>query len=424
MNSFRYRLPDNSPRRRSTASRATVPSLLALILLALTTPASGDQAALPKIEISPPAGFAKGTPNYQMQFHTVSSGMPGSAGSHRMMNLELSAQPGPAGGATPNAWHMIPPGMRMGEYLPLVPPAQQPAPDHPGGNYKPEKMIIKTYWGCGDKVRPGQPNVLDTGKAAQQNMPDMSAFASKGGGAGAHVGGKSGRNMVVWPNRQDSRTVPAGASLIGDHFVHGNFVPHIKFSMDAKHDIMQALQVAIQGQSRQDAITVRWNKLPTAVGYHVMAVGTDSAGKEMVIWTSSENPNVHVSGQFINTPQVNKHIAAKVILPADRDSCVIPGGIFAATSPPMIMVTAWGADYWAGYPPRPANAPKDWKPDWSVKGQFLSTAHAMFGMSSRGAEHNAPDSGREEDANAPRGRNRSAGETGQDVVKGILRGLF
>ncbi|MCL1985299.1 MAG: hypothetical protein FWG59_02485, partial [Betaproteobacteria bacterium] len=287
------------------------------------------------------------------------------------------------------------------------------------------KMVIKMYWGCGDTVRPGQPNVIDTGKIGAKDMPDMSGFAPKGGRTyGAYGGGsKAGRNTVVWPNQEDGRAVPAGASMVGEHLVHGNFVPHIKFSMDAKHDIMQALHITLQGQSQQDAITVRWNKLPTAIGYHVMAIGVASSGKEMVMWNSSETPNVNVSGQFINTPQVNKYISSKVILPADRDSCTIPRGIFAATSPPMIMVTAWGDDYWASYPPRPANAPKDWKPDWSVKGQFLSTAHVMFGMPSRGAE-NTPDSSPRGSADTPRGRGKSTEEVAPNVVKGILRGIF
>ena len=430
--SYAY-LSHAKPCRRPGATRArlrlSLPALFVAFLVVFFAPCLSAQAALPKIEITPPASFTKGTPNYQMKFHTTSSGMPGSGGSHRMVNLALSAQPGPAGGATPKAWHMIPSGMQMGEYLPLVPPVQQP--DSPRGqadpNYKPEKMVIKTYWGCSETVRPGQPNVLDTSKMTPQNMPDMSAFASKGGKSYGAYGGasaKAGRNTVLWPNQQDSRQVPAGASLVGEHFVHGNLVPHIKFSMDAKHDIMKALHVATQGQSQQDAITVRWNKLPTAIGYHVMAIGANSSGREMVMWTSSETPNVNVSGQFIDTPQVNKHISAKVILPADRDSCTIPRGIFAATSPPMIMVTAWGADYWAAYPPRPANAPKEWKPDWSVKGQFLSTANVMFGMPSRGAGHDTPDSGQGGGANAPRGRGRSTEEAAPDVVKGILRGLF
>ena len=415
-----------SCRRPGEASRrlwAMLPSLLGILLM-LSTPSLAAQAALPKIDITPPAAFTKGTPNYQMKFHTTSSGS-GSGGSHRMVHLDLRAQPGPAGGSTPQAWHMIPSGMQMGAYLPLTAPVQQSASGHsgqPDPNYKPERMIIKTYWGCGDTVRSGQPNVLDSGKISSKNMPNMSAFAPKGGmsyGGGASA--KAGRNMALWPNQQDSRLVPAGASLVGDHFVHGNFVPHIKFSMTAQHDIMKALHASTQGQSQQDAITVRWNKLPTAIGYHVMAIGTDSSGKEMVMWVSSETPHENVSGQFLDTPQVRKYISSKVILPAERDSCIIPRGIFAATSPPMIMVTAWGADYWASYPSRPAQPPKDWKPDWSVKGQFLSTEHVIFGMPARGAGHSAPDSGPGGGAHAPRGRNTTPGE---EVVKGILRGIF
>jgi len=402
-----------------------IPFLLAWLLCVLPTPSLAAQAALPKIDITPPAAFTKGTPNYQMQFHTTSSG-PGSGGSHRTAHLDLRAQPGPAGGSAPQAWHMIPSGMQMGEYLPLATPVQQSAPGgysgQPDPNYKPEKMVIKTYWGCGETVRAGQPNVLDSGKMNAKNMPDMSGFAPKSGRSyGSGSPAKADRNTVLWPNQQDSRPVPAGASLVGDHFVHGNLVPHIKFSMTPQHDIMKALQVAAQGQSQQDAITVSWNKLPTAIGYHVMAVAANSSGKEMVMWTSSESPNDHVSGQFIDTPQVRKYISSKVILPAERDSCTIPRGIFAATSPPMIMVTAWGADYWASSPPRPAQPPKDWKPDWSVKGQFLSTAHVMFGMPARGAGQHAPDGDPAGGASTPRGKGASPGE---EVVKGILRGLF
>jgi hypothetical protein len=426
MNCFYDCLPYKKSCRLAGAKRVrfwpAMPALLAFVLIFPSAPSLCAQAALPKIEIAPPASFTKGTPNYQMRFHTTSSGVPGAGGGQRMAHLDLRAQPGPAGGAAPKAWHMIPPGMQLGEYLPLIPqPQSQPTPPYSGReDYKPEKMIVKTYWGCGDTVRQGQPNVMDTGKFSAKDLPDMSGFSPKGRMGG---GAKGGPNTVLWPNQQDNRLAPASASLVGEHFVHGNFVPHIKFSMTAQHDIMKALHVSIQGQSQQDSIRISWNKLSAALGYHVMAIGSDPSGKELVMWTSSETPNVNVSGQFLDTPQVRKYISSKVILPDDRDSCTIPKGIFAATSPPMIMVTSWGVDYWAGYPPRPANAPKDWKPDWSVKGQFLSTAHVMFGMPSRGSEYNSPGNSPDRGTDAPRSRGKSE-EVAPNVVKGILRGLF
>ena len=57
----------------------------------------------------------------------------------------------------------IPPGMRMGESLPLLPPKAQPtAPSEPGElpqeyeQQKPKGRIL-VYWGCGSEVRAGQP---------------------------------------------------------------------------------------------------------------------------------------------------------------------------------------------------------------------------------------------------------------------------
>ncbi|MCM2253995.1 MAG: hypothetical protein NDJ19_16655, partial [Ramlibacter sp.] len=59
----------------------------------------------------------------------------------------------------------IPPGMRMGDSLPLVPPraeVREPAVGEPQ-NYRQEtpKGRFLIYWGCGESVRSGQPRVID-----------------------------------------------------------------------------------------------------------------------------------------------------------------------------------------------------------------------------------------------------------------------
>ena len=46
----------------------------------------------------------------------------------------------------------------------------------------------------------------------------------------------------------------------------------------------------------------------------------------------------------------------------------------------MVMVSAWGEDYWMSYPPKPNKAPKDWKPDWTVNALFLYQWSGMSGM--------------------------------------------
>ncbi len=365
--------------------RSLFSGLICLCFVLLLTSCSLIQpsglAPLPKVDTTPPASYTKGAPAYEMLFHTTGSGMPGvsglmGAGDSRIMTMRMISQPGPAGGAAPKAYHMIPPGMSMGEYLPLLPPVKESAKGYPGGAAeKPERMTLKIYWGCGESVRKGQPKVISSDKGA-----GMDVYFSEGRTGSSGIALRPGWAEALWPNKDDSRPVPSWASLEGGHFIHGNFLPHIRFAMDKQHDFMAKLSVSAGSQSLQDAVPITWNKLPTAIGYHVMAVAFNDARKEVIIWTSSENPNVNVSGRFLETPLVKRHIGAKIILPPERDRCVIPKGIFAGTDAVVVTVTAWGDDYWASEPPRPARPPKNWRPDWVVKGQFLSTGNLMLGM--------------------------------------------
>jgi hypothetical protein len=318
-------------------------------------------ATLPKIDITPPAKFTKGAPEYTMQFHTTTS----NTFTNRMARLRMISHPAPEGGASPKAYHMIPAGMHMGEYLPLLPPVRSSV-ENKGG----ERPVIKYYWGCDETIRKGQPRVQGGGKA---DMPDKSGTSAAGGLKASWV-------EVEWPNREDTRTVPKTASLVGDHFVHGNFLPHIRFSMDSKHDFMDALTAKAESASLKEAIPISWTKLPAALGYHVYATAYNTERKEMTIWTSSEKGDRYFAGYFLPTPQVKRYINEKVILPPDRDRCVIPKGIFAEGDHVTVTVTAWGEDYWASQPVRPAGAPQNWKPDWVVKGQFLSTGHLTLGQ--------------------------------------------
>jgi hypothetical protein len=62
-----------------------------------------------------------------------------------------------------------------------------------------------------------------------------------------------------------------------------------------------------------------------------------------------------------------------IALEPDVLSVDIPSKIFKGYEMPVVMVFAWGEDYWASYPPKPQNPPKGWKPDWTVNALFLSS---------------------------------------------------
>jgi len=44
------------------------------------------------------------------------------------------------------------------------------------------------------------------------------------------------------PNRKDSQDVPKSSSLSGDHFIHGNYTPDIKFAVGERHDFMAPVE--------------------------------------------------------------------------------------------------------------------------------------------------------------------------------------
>jgi hypothetical protein len=96
-----------------------------------------DAPALPKIDITPPAKFTKGAPEYTMQFQTTASNNFAS----RTARLRMISHPGSEGGASPKAYHMIPPSMKMSEYLRLLPP-ERGTVAHPGGRAPGHQILL------------------------------------------------------------------------------------------------------------------------------------------------------------------------------------------------------------------------------------------------------------------------------------------
>ncbi len=354
-----------------------------VLLLSSCSGVRQPDAALPRalpasVEILPPAAYTRGTPAYEMAVHTAATATPGSldplgANAARMLSLRAYAHPGPAGGAAPKAYHMIPAAMNMGAYLPLLEPDKNAATGTPERKPRP---VARLYWGGGEEIRPGQPKVVHTLASAGTPFPPRPQAASYGMAATGAL--RPGWKEAAWPSKADARIVPPGASLAGQHLIHGNFLPHMRFTMDQRHDFMGALAVAAESADLNGPLPVVWNALPNAVAYHVMALGIDETRKELVLWTSSENPDINVSGQFLDSRLAKNHTVRMITLSSGVTRCVIPGGVFAGTGTVMITVTAWGEDYLTGQPPRPA-AGKIWDPDWMVKARFLSTGTLVLG---------------------------------------------
>jgi len=381
---------------------------------------------LPAVELSAEAPYTKGTPFYEMTFHTTS--MPGLLGGRAFVDAKTSlrSHPAPPGGEAAKAYHMVPAGMKLGEYLPLLPPAPvaaaSPSSSEPAEAQKAEleSFTIKIYWGCGPTVGRNQPRVLDLAKLGKgHDIEKLMAMARATGTqlpSGVTGQLKPGWAQTLWPNTQHSPTVSTNSSLVGEHMLHGNFVPHMRFTMTTAHDIMPALDISTSTSDVQQAITLSWNRLPTALGYQACAFAFNQAKREMILWISGQDPNTNVSGQFLSSAEVRRQIRKKNILPADQLQCVIPAGIFAGSDVVMATVTAWGSDYWAGYPEKPKNAPKGWKPDWTVQGRFMSSGMIMLGMPGAAQAIPLPSA---EDVVKEAGK-----EAGKGLLSNILGGIF
>ncbi len=313
---------------------------------------------------------------------------PGMQGGKRM-RLELGSSQQASGEA--RAEHAIPPGLALGQKLPLLSPRleRKPVREHeeePEFQQPKGRMLI--YWGCGESVRAGQPVIIDFAKLGSQEAARV--FRSH---AIARARGPSpGRNRSygIWPNQEDSRPVPAAASLRGDHVIAGNYSPEIRFSVDERYDFMDAVAFEPVRKTAGGAFAVKWKTVPTATGYFATAMGQGEDKNDMVTWSSSE---VQEMGQmlmdYIAPAEVERLIREKVVMPPQTTECSVPAGIFKNEGA-MFNFIAYGNELNLVHPPRPKDPKQTWEQEWAVKLRLKSTAMTMLAEREGGARRSRP----------------------------------
>ena len=350
----------------------------------------------------------------------------------RKMKLELGSSQQASG--DPRAAHAIPPGLSMGQSLPLLTPRIERAPtrerddDEPEREFERPKGRMLIYWGCGETVRPGQPVIIDF---ANLNPQDAArAFRSRS--IARPRGPAPGRNRTygTWPNQDDSRPIPPPGSLRGDHAISGNYSPEIRFAVDERHDFMGAVAFDPVGKTAGGAYAVKWKAVPTAIGYFATAIGQGDSQNDMVMWSSSE---VQEMGQalmdFIPPAEVERLIREKVVMPPQTTECTVPAGVFKSDAS-MFNFIAYGNELNLVHPPRPNDPKQVWEQEWVVKLRLKSTAMTMLaereGSERRGAT-SSPQRGAEPAAQtspqADKPQDPAPADAVQEGVK-ALRGIF
>ena len=280
-------------------------------------------------------------------------------------------------------------------------------------------MLI--YWGCSETVGKGQPRVIDTekmgpagfGKALTGHMPSLQYPPSP----------RSGRIYAEWPNRESSMEVPKDSSLQGSQFVHGNYLPDIKFSIDRMHDFMAPVKFTSVRGELTDSIRFAWKDIPTAIGYFATAMAHNEKTGETIIWSSSELPDPGFGlMNYLPSTDVRKFIKEKVVMNPDTTSCSIPKGIFKDAQGGMIQFIAYGEDMYASYPPKPKDPKAPWDLIWSAKLRLKSTGMTPL----TGTQTSEPRRSREKEAAEPSSESQKSGEEQEGSKSPIkkLKGLF
>jgi hypothetical protein len=278
------------------------------------------------------------------------------------------------------AQQLVPPGMRMGDALPLVPPKPEAAPrEREPGEVTEElprekhKGRVLVYWGCGAEVRRGQPRVVDL---ARGNPADYAAAF-----AGRYVPDRGARvtpQHALYPNEKNRVQLAAGSSLAGEHRLQGEAIPaSMRFTLGPAQDLMPA--IALQARGRlQDSVPLQWQAVPNARAYYLHAMG--QVGDDLVLWSSAETGDTGM-GLFDYLPNttIERWVREAVLLKPETTACAVPKGIFAGSQGAMARMMAYGGESHFAHPPRPADPKAAWEPEWSVRVRVKASTMAMLG---------------------------------------------
>ncbi|WP_298933443.1 hypothetical protein [uncultured Ramlibacter sp.] len=287
----------------------------------------------------------------------------------------------------------VPPGLRMGDKLPLVPPQPQAVPREREPGEMSEDMRRETpkgriliYWGCGNAVRGGQPRVIDLARA---NPADMgAAFAGRNA---PDRGARVTPQHALFPNEKNRVNVPRDASLVGEHQVLGEGVPaSMKFTLAAAQNLMPAIELQSRG-GLKDSIALNWAAVPQVRAYFLHAMG--QVGNDLVMWSSAENADSGMGlFDYLPNASIDRWLKDNTLLKPETTACAVPKGIFAGPegaargdgSPAMLRMIAYGSESNFAHPPRPTDPKIAWEPEWAVRVRVKANTMAMLGEDSSG----------------------------------------
>lgn len=327
-------------------------------------------------------GMGQGRPSAGSVMGAMLGGGRGGRSSY-VHNLTLQlGSPRRAAGA-PSAEHVPPAGLQAGQVLPLVTPQAAPRPTGPAqpwGQMERPRGRMLIYWGCGEHARPGQPTVIDFASIAAGRMPP--AFANMALKPMTPPSAATSTTYGEWPNEHTQTRVPAAGSLLGEHVVRGNYSPEIRFTLGAGQDFLAPVTLTSNTAAASGSIPLVWRPVPGARAWFGAVMGAAQNG-DFIIWTSSETQAAMMAFDYVADADIARLVQSRVLMPAAADRCTVPAEVGRAAPQSMLSLIAFGGESNFAQP-RPAAAPRTWRPEWTVKLRTKSTHMGLLGMNMPG----------------------------------------
>ena len=325
----------------------------------------------------------------------------------------------------PHATHDIPPGQNMGKTLPLMIPEQVKPEQHEDAERPPmekPKVRMLIYWGCSEEVKKGQPRVIDTDKMAPAEFDKV--FAGRGPSPQYPPRPRKGWIYADWPNKKNRVEAPKESSLQGEHFVHGNYMPDVKFSIDPRHDFMAPVEFTSVKGGLSESIRFQWREVPTAIGYFAQAMAHNEKTGETIFWSSSEIPDIGFGLlDYLSSGDVRRFIKEKVVMDPKTTSCTIPRGIFKDTGGSALQLIGYGEDLFAEYPPKPKDPKEPWNLIWSARVRLKTTGMTMLAEAGEQRPSRAKEKPQTKDEETKPQESEKKQEEGPNPLK-KLKGIF
>jgi hypothetical protein len=178
------------------------------------------------------------------------------------------------------------------------------------------------------------------------------------------------------------------------------------------------------------AFQVKWQSIPTAIGYFATAVGQGDTQTDMIMWSSSEVQEMgHALMDYLPPTEVQRLIRERIVMTPQTTECAVPAGIFKNEGA-MLNFIAYGDELNVVHPPRPKDPKQVWEQQYAVKLRLKSTGMTML-AEDMGGGGRASGSGRGESSQQAQERGApqqpARAPTGADAVQegiNVLRGLF